>query len=306
MKYAIGIDIGGTRTKLGLADINEGRILDWIISPTERYNSELFISSLYDQYCLLLEKTGIGHEAIKGIGIGAPGFVYDDGSVDSTFGFLPFMDAHFALKVEMEEKFKLPCRVDNDARIVALGEAMFGRGKGLSRVLVLTLGTGLGLGFIVNGRFETKLPFAHLGGHITIATSNIQCYCGRKGCMEALVSATGIAEAASLAGWNKDYPDIPLNVESLFDSAQKGNTLAISIISDFIGHLKTGISNFITLFSPDIVIIGGGVSKGLNPYLEQLQDLIYLKPFSHYKFEIALSQLDEHSGILGSAALFLL
>ena len=305
LKYAIGIDIGGTRTKAGLADINEGRVLDLIVSPTERYDSELFISSLYSQYCSLLEKTGIAPEMIAGLGIGAPGFVYDDGSVDSTFGFLPFMDAHFQLKESLERKFKMPCLVDNDARIVALGEAMFGGGKGYGRVLALTLGRGLGLGFIVNGKFETELPYAHLGGHITIATSDIQCYCGRRGCMEALVSATGIMEAASRAGWEKEHPGITLSAESVFEEARNGNKTAVRIISDLILNLKTGISNFIAIFAPDIIIIGGGVSKGLIPYLNQLRQLRYLNPFNNYKFEIVLSELDEHSGILGSAALFI-
>lgn len=304
-KYAIGIDIGGTRTKVGLVDIYEGRVLDMILTPTERNDSEFFIESLYRQYCSLTEKTGIGQELISGIGIGAPGFVYEDGSVDSTFGFLPFMDAHYPLKERLEQKFKIPCRVDNDARIVALGEALYGGGRGYGRVLVLTLGTGLGLGFIVDGKFETQLPYAHLGGHITIATSDIKCYCGRHGCMEALVSATGIIDAASRTGWNKENHNIPLNTESVFEAAHNGNNLAIRIISDFIENLKTGMSNFITLFAPDIIIIGGGVAKGLNPYLEQLRQLRYLKPFAYYKLEIALSQLDEHSGILGSAALFI-
>jgi glucokinase len=215
------------------------------------------------------------------------------------------MDAHYPLKERLEQTFKLPCRVDNDARIVAFGEAMFGRGKGYRRVLVLTLGTGLGLGFIVNGKFETKLPYAHLGGHITIATSDIQCYCGRRGCMEALVSATGIIEAASRAGWAKINPDTPLTAEFVFEAALNGNETAVSIISDLIENLKTGISNFITLLAPDIIIIGGGVSKALIPYLDQIRKLNYLKPFTFYNFEIVLSELDEHSGILGSAALFI-
>jgi glucokinase len=304
-KYAIGIDIGGTRTKVGLADINEGLVLDCIVSPTERNDPEVFISSLYSQYCTLLEKTGTNREMIAGLGIGAPGFVYEDGSVDSTFGFLPFMDAHYPLKERLEETFNLPCHVDNDARIVALGEALYGRGRGFGRVLVLTIGTGLGLGFVVNGKFETNLPYAHLGGHITIATSDIKCYCGRNGCMEALVSATGIIDAAKRSGWAEENRNIPLNAESVFEAAQNGNKLAVTIISDFIEYLKTGISNYITLLAPDIIIIGGGVAKGLNPYLEQLRQLRYLSPFTYYKFETALSQLDEHSGILGSAALFI-
>ena len=123
--------------------------------------------------------------------------------------------------------------------------------------------------------------------------------------MEALVSATGIIEAASRAGWAKMNPDTPLTAEFVFEAALNGNETAVSIISDLIENLKTGISNFITLLAPDIIIIGGGVSKALIPYLDQIRKLNYLKPFTFYNFEIVLSELDEHSGILGSAALFI-
>ena len=239
------------------------------------------------------------------MGIGAPGFVYDDGSVDSTFGFLPFMDLHYPLKNEIENRFGLPCRVDNDARIVAMGEAVFGRGQAYKRVLVITLGTGLGIGLIVEGRFETRLPYSHLGGHITVATSNVLCYCGRKGCLEALVSATGLTDAASRAGWVKINPGIPMTAEAIFGAEQEGNELAAVIVSDFLDNLSTGISNYITLFVPDIIILGGGVSKGLDPYLGRIRQVRYLSPFTGYEFEIALSVLGEQSGILGSAALFL-
>lgn len=304
-RYAIGIDTGGTRTKVGLVDLVEGRVIDMFLTPTERYDADLFIDNIYKQFKILTNKSGIGLNSIAGVGIGAPGFVYDDGSVDSTFGFLPFMDAHYALKEQIEQKFRMQCRVDNDARVVALGEALFGRGKGFDRVLVLTLGTGLGLGLVVNGKFETKLPYAHLGGHITIASGNVRCYCGRYGCMEALVSATGILESASRAGIVNNDPDTPLQVEDIFNEAQNGKGPAITLISQFLEYLKTGISNYITLFVPDIIIIGGGVSKGMKPYLDQLRQLNYLKPYRNYSFEIALSELDEHSGILGSAALFI-
>jgi glucokinase len=303
-RYAVGIDIGGTRTKIGIVDLDRGAVRDMLLTPTERYDAGKFISGLFSQYLSLLENTGIRNDEVAGLGIGAPGFVYDDGSVDSTFGFLPFMDLHYPLRQELEKKFSLPCMVDNDARIVALGEAIYGRGKGYSRVLVLTLGTGLGIGLVVNGRFETTLPYAHLGGHITIADSDVVCYCGRSGCMEALVSATGITGAAARAGLFESEPGIPQEARAVFEAAQRGNEKARMIISELIRHLSTGISNYITLFVPEIIIIGGGVSKGLSPYLDTIRQLKYLPPFSTYKFEIALSDLDELSGILGSAALF--
>lgn len=305
-KYAIGIDIGGTRTKIGLVDLEKGCVLDLVLTPTEKNDASQFIADLYNQYIVLAAKTGIAPNHIAGLGIGAPGFVYEDGSVDSTFGFLPFMDKRYHLKKELELKFRLPCLVDNDARVVALGESMFGGGKGFHRILVLTLGTGLGLGFVADGRFETMLPYAHMGGHLTIATSNIRCYCGKHGCLESLVSASGIIDSAFRAGWEQKYPDLPLQVETIFRAEQQGNPLAIQIVSDFLGYLKTGIDNYINIYAPEIIIIGGGVSKGMKPYLERLQQINFLNPFTSYKVEIALSELDEHSGILGSAALHIL
>jgi glucokinase len=305
-KYAVGIDIGGTRTKIGLVDLEYGRVINLALTPTEKYDAGLFLDNLYQQYTVLTNKAGITHQQMAGLGIGVPGFVYEDGSVDSTYGFLPFMDNHYNLKKELELKFRLPCLVDNDARVVALGESLFGRGKGFSRVLVLTLGTGLGLGFVAGGRFETKLPYSHMAGHLTVATTNTKCYCGKQGCLESLVSASGIIDMAVRAGWEQKYPDLPLEVESVFNAEQQSDALAIQIVSGFLGYLKTGIDNYINIYAPDIIVIGGGVSKGMKPYLERLGEINSLNPYSGYKVEIALSELDESSGILGSAALFTL
>ena len=207
-------------------------------------------------------------------------------------------------RLSVESQFKLQCRSDNDARVVALGEALYGRGKGYNRVLVLTLGTGLGLGFVANGRFETSLPFAHMGGHISIGHTDFKCYCGKQGCLEALVSATGIVDSAKRLDWEAKYPGLPLNVETIFKAEQAGNADAAKIVSEFLTQLKTGIHNYINIFAPDIIVIGGGVSKGMKPYLEQLSDASFLKPYKSFQVEIALSELDEHSGILGAAALF--
>jgi len=170
--------------------------------------------------------------------------------------------------------------------------------------LVLTLGTGLGLGFIVNGKFETRLPFAHMGGHISVGHTDFKCYCGKKGCLEALVSATGIVESAKRMGWEQKYPNLELNVQTIFTAEQVRNADAKQIVAEFLDYLKIGIDNYINLFAPDMIILGGGVSKGMKPYLDQLTPIDFLPPYKSYKVKIALSELDEHSGILGSAALF--
>jgi glucokinase len=302
-KLAIGIDIGGTRTKLGLVDLDKGEVLEMLISPTETKDSDNFlkiINSGIDQ----LKAFAIKEQSpILGVGFGVTGFVFKDGKVDSTYGFLEFME-DYPLSEYIQKHSSLLCRADNDARVVALGETLYGIGKGQNRVLVLTLGTGLGLGFIVNGKFETSLPFAHMGGHISVGHTDFKCYCGKKGCLEALVSATGIVESAKRMNWEQKYPNLELNVQTIFKVEQEGNEDAKQIVTEFLNYLKIGIDNYINLFAPDMIIIGGGVSKGMKPYLEELTPIDFLPPYKSYKVKIALSELDEHSGILGSAALF--
>ena len=302
-KLAIGIDIGGTRTKLGLVDLSQGLVLETIITASEKKDSEKFLQIISTSIDKLKNTAAIVKSPIIGIGFGVTGFVSDNGIVDSTYGFLEFME-DFSLAQNIENHCSLPCRADNDARVIALGEAMFGKGKGYNRVLVLTLGTGLGLGFVAQGRFETSLPYSHMAGHMTIKDTDFECYCGKHGCLESLVSATGIVNSAIRLNWVKKYPDIPVNVENIFKSEQNGNPDGSAIVADFLKNLKTGIDNYINLYAPDIIIIGGGIAKGMEPYLEKLTAFDLLKPFKSYKVIIALSQLDEHSGILGSAALF--
>lgn len=302
-KAAIGIDIGGTRTKSGLVDLEKGIVIETIISPTEKKDSDRFLQIIGSAIDKLKEAAARENASILGVGFGVTSFVFEDGMVDSTYGFLEFME-DYPLAQYIEVHSSLPCRADNDARVVALGEALYGRGKGFNRVLVLTLGTGLGLGFVANGRFETHLPYAHMGGHMSINPAGNKCYCGKTGCLESLVSAPGIVDAANRLNWATKYPELPLNVETIFKAEQKGNPEASFVVSEFLRNLKTGIDNYINIFAPDIIIIGGGIAKGMAPYIDKLTILDFCKPFKSYKVIIALSELDEHSGIMGGAALF--
>lgn len=302
-KLAIGIDIGGTRTKLGLVDLVQGEVLEMIITETETKDSDTFLKTLNSGIDQLKTVALKEQYPILGVGLGVSGFVFEDGMVDSTYGFLEFME-DYPLSEQIQKYSSLPCRADNDARVVALGESLYGIGQNTSRVLVLTLGTGLGLGFIANGKFETSLPYSHMGGHMSIGNSKIKCYCGKYGCLESLVSATGIVAAAKRMGWEEKYPNLELNVQTIFEAEQEANEDAKHIVSEFLNHLKIGIDNYINLFAPDMIIIGGGVSKGMQPYLEQLQQVGFLGPYKNYSVKIVLSELDEQSGILGSAALF--
>lgn len=298
---AIGIDIGGTRTKSGLVNLNTGEVIRMNVHTTEKENEADFrvqlISAIREHLTYAAQS---GHE-VSGIGIGVSGFVNRHGVVDSTYGFLTFME-DYPLASIIEEEFHLYCKVDNDARLVALGEATYGKGKGFERVLVLTLGTGLGVGFVCAGKFEDPLPYAHMAGHITITKNDHQCYCGKTGCLESLVSAAGILYIGEKISWTKKYPMIPLTSESIFVAAEDGNKDAQSIINELLNYLHVGIQNYINLFAPDVIVIGGGVARGIKPYLGTLTTNNYLKPFKNYRLEITISELHEQSGILGGAA----
>lgn len=301
-KLAIGIDIGGTRTKIGLVDLSTGQVLETLIQPTETKNAARFEQTIGEAIQTLKTKAVKLQADLLGIGIGVSSFVHANGLVDSTYGFVDFME-DYPLAQIMETQHVLPCRIDNDARLVALGEAIYGRGRGFERVLVLTLGTGLGLGFVVNQQLDGKLPYAHMGGHMSILQNDVTCYCGKTGCLESLVSATGILAAAERSNWPAQNPELPFSVESIFQASAVGNAGATALIDAFIDQLKTGIANYINLYAPNVIVLGGGVAKGLAPYLSRLLNTDLLGPYKGYQTSITISELEELAGILGAAVL---
>lgn len=295
----IGVDIGGTRTKYGLIDINSGNVLHQIILPTEKHDAEAFLLQISHVIndCRAIAETK--NTMLTGIGFGIPGFVTENGVVTTTYGFLDFME-NYPLKETIEKQCQLPCLLDNDARIVSLGEALFGKGKNYKRVLTLTLGTGVGFGFVVNNQFTEPLPLAHMGGHIKITDDGEPCYCGKTGCLEALISASGILRIAEQTSKKSNNQ----SVEDIFFLASKGDANAISVIEKVIGYLHTAIHNYANLFAPDIIILGGGIAKGLKPWLQKIKGQNYLGPHPSYDFQLMVSELEELAGILGAAALF--
>jgi glucokinase len=297
--YIIGVDIGGTRTKSGLVDLASGKVLDTIVQPTEKKDATIFINQVTD-VVNKFKPRALEHEGIvTGIGFGVPGFMNDQGDVVTTYGFLEFME-NYPLKKIIEDTFSLPCLLDNDARIVSLGEALYGKGKNFERVLTLTLGTGVGFGFVVNGNFTNSLPVEHMGGHMSVSQEGGVCYCGKTGCLEALVSSTGITrEIRKLKRWDND-----VSAEALFIAATEGNADALRIVDQLIIHLQSAIYNYVNLLAPDIIILGGGITKGLTHFFAKIKNPKYLPPYPGYNFELEVSDLEELAGMLGSAALF--
>lgn len=274
-----------------------------LVTPTETKESDRFLCLIGEAISQLKAKAVAEQADLVGVGIGVPSFVFTDGTVDSTYGFLEFME-DYPLAEYIQQQHDLPCRLDNDARVVALGEAMYGQGKGHSRVLVLTLGTGLGLGFTIDGKLDGPLPFAHMGGHITVATDAFVCYCGKTGCLESLVSGAGIQRIADRLEWAQTYPTLPPTAETIFSQQQAGNADAEVIVDEYISYLKTGIDNYVNLYAPDVIVLGGGIAKGLRNETHRLHTPSLLNPYKAYKTKVVISDLEEQAGILGSAALF--
>lgn len=294
----IGVDIGGTRTKYGLVDIDLGKVLNCIILPTEKANGNAFLQQISLAITELKKVAEKNDCTVEGIGFGIPGYINEQAVIETTYGFLTFME-NYPLKNIIESEYNLPCSLDNDARTVSLGEALYGKGKNYNRVLTLTLGTGVGVGFVINKKFNESLPLAHMAGHIKITDDGELCYCGKTGCLESLVSSTGVISIAKKLNWKED-----ISIEHIFDAALKNEASAVKIIDTIVGYLHTGIHNYVNIYAADIIVLGGGIAKGLAPYLERIKGPSYLSPFPGYSFQLASSELQEEAGILGSAALF--
>ena len=260
---AIGIDIGGTRTKISLVNLDSGQVEAMLVATTETKDGNQFLQLIGEAIRHLKDKAALEQSRLLGVGIGVPGFVFVDGTVDSTYGFLEFME-NYPLAAHIRQQHDLPCLLNNDARVVALGEAIYGQGKDFSRVLVLTLGTGLGINFIIDGKLDGLFPFAHMGGHMTIASTDTVCYCGKTGCLESLVSGAGPGRIATRSGWEQKYPNLPLTAKTIFSQKHSGNADADAIVEEYVGYLKTGIDNYINLYAPDRIVLGGGIAKGLR------------------------------------------
>ncbi len=300
-QLAVGVDIGGTRTKIGLVELVTGKVIELSVNSTEKRSAAVFLDSIGDALTKFKFTAAAQNSSIIGIGFGVPGFVYDRSLVDSTYGFLEFME-DYPLADIITKKFGLPCVIDNDARVVALGEANYGRGIGYSRVLSLTLGTGLGVGFAIDGKLD-GMPFNHMAGHMTVTSLDTLCYCGKSGCLESLVSATGITSLALNAGWEIALPLVLPTPENIFSEQAKGNKTASLVVDQLLTLLKAGIDNFINIYAPDIIILGGGMSKALKGQTDYFKDDRLLRPFKNYHCAVVVSDLGEQSGILGAAAL---
>ncbi|MFM2439246.1 MAG: hypothetical protein RLZ16_243 [Bacteroidota bacterium] len=310
--FVVGVDIGGTGTKFGIVD-NVGNVLfSSEISTKKHQQVHTFIDELHEKLSELIDKVG-GFGRIKGIGVGAPnGNVYT-GNIEYAPN-LPWKGV-IPLAKMLQDKFRLPVKLTNDANAAAVGEMMYGAAQGMKDFIMITLGTGVGSGIVANG----QLIYGHDGfagelGHTTIIPEGrMHPGTGKKGCLESYASATGVTNTAIELLASSDRPSLlrgvpheQLNSKVVFDAASKGDEIAKEVF-DFTGEiLGRALANFVMFSSPEAIILFGGLTKSgdflLKPTREHLEANV-IQIFQN-KVKILVSHLKESdAAILGASAL---
>ena len=306
-QYIFGVDIGGTTVKMGLFS-TEGELLDkWEITTRTDDGGAYILSDIAKSIEEKMDEKSITKDDIKGIGLGVPGSVRDDGVVNKcvNLGWGVFNAAE-----ELENITGLPVKVGNDANMAALGEYWQGGGKGYKSIVMVTLGTGVGGGIILDGKILSGTNGAGGEiGHITIDPEEQDyCNCGKRGCLEQYASATGIVRLANRALAESEKPSSLrevkyISAKEIFDAAKAGDGLAIDLVEEFGKRLGFALASVACVVDPEAFVIGGGVSKAGQIILDAVA-----KYFQQYAFhpcrdtKFVLATLGNDAGIFGGAA----
>lgn len=310
--YVIGMDMGGTNTVFGVVDARGTVISKSAIKTGTHTDVNLYIQDLYDEMIKLIDAAG-GVEKFKGIGVGAPNGNYYTGNIEFApnlpwKGVIPFAKL-------MAEKFGIPAALTNDANAAAIGEMTYGVARGMKNFIMITLGTGVGSGIVIDG----KLVYGHDGfagelGHTTAIRDNGRlCGCGKKGCLETYCSATGVARSAReiLASSTQEsllrnIPVDSITSKDVFEAAMEGDEIAKDIFA-FTGKiLGQSLADFVAFSAPEAIVLFGGLSKAgdliMNPIRENMED--NLLPLWKGKIKLFFSELKEaDAAVLGASAL---
>jgi glucokinase len=314
MGYNIGIDLGGTNIEAGIVG-DDNRIIAKVQLPTNlpRANAET-IADMSELTKLLCEAANVHYTAIESVGVAAAGLVNKDSGIVEFSSNLCWNDV--PLRDELANLTKMPVYIENDANAAAYGEYLAGAAKDYKISFHLTIGTGIGGGFIENGKIYDGSNFAaNEVGHMVIRKDGRPCQCGRSGCFERYASARGLVVTAEeyLADeplsmlWDMAARDTEnLNAKVIFEANQLGDPTAKRIVHTYIGDLACGVTNLINIFQPDIFTIGGGVSAQKEMLLEPLKEIVTQEVYSRNSKKntvIAIAELGNDAGIIGAANL---
>ncbi len=306
-KYLFGIDLGGTNIKFGLFATAGELKCKTSIRTRLGNNGDYILDDIAKEVARILDDMGVDKSEVKGLGIGVPGSVMPDGTINKCvnlgWGVVKIND-------KLEKLTGLKVKVANDANCAALGEQWKGAGFGADMLLMVTLGTGVGGGIIYKGKIiHGKTGGAGEMGHICVNRREThRCSCGKCGCLEQYASGRGIVELAKK--YLKKHTGVTvldsenLDAKIICDAARNGDEAADAILGEYADYLAHGIGTMATILNPEVVVIGGGVSRAGNILLDKVRER-----FKKYVFhasegaEIRISELGSDAGIYGAAKL---
>ena len=305
-KICFGVDLGGTTVKMGAFTVEGSLLFDWEIPTRKEDNGSHILEDIGASILAKIESEQLVTEDVVGVGIGVPGPVSPSGVVKGCVN-LGWGDT--AVEEILSDLTGFPVKAGNDANVAALGEQWQGGGKGSGSLVMVTLGTGVGGGCIVDGKIITG---AHGGageiGHMPVVYDDMEhCNCGKDGCLETVASATGIVRSALKLLEREDAPSALRGYENLtckdiFDEAKKGDVLAVKAAEQLGNYLGIALGHLACVLDPDVFVIGGGVSKA-GDYLIDLISKYYVEKVFHTgrKTPIKLATLGNSAGIYGAA-----
>ena len=311
--YVVGIDVGGQTSKIGVVDAR-GTVLAQTVIRTDTYTDiNPYIAELADAVKKVIKEAGVEGN-VRGIGVGAPNANYYTGNIEYAVNLswgganvVPFA------KLLSDALEGLPVALTNDANAAAVGEMTYGAARGMKNFIMITLGTGVGSGIVING----DVVYGHDGfagelGHVAAVRNNGRtCNCGKTGCLETYASATGVARTAREWLELTDEPSVLRNLDSIaskdvYEAAKDGDQLALKIF-EFTGKiLGRSFADFIAFSSPEAIVLFGGLARAKEFLLEPIKEAMNANvlPLWRNKVEIVFSQLKESdAAILGASAL---
>lgn len=309
--YYCGIDLGGTHVAAGIVD-REYHILAKAEAPTPKgVDGKTLAATIAGVVREAVSNAGLTLDQVAGVGMGSPGYIDPERGVNHFSGNLDLTEDPMAQNLSDCLGGK-PVKLGNDANVAAYAEYLAGASKGSKRSVMVTLGTGIGVGVILNG---SDHGMAAEGGHMVICHRGRHCTCGHDGCFEAYASATALIAQTREAMlrhkesllWQLCGGDLDrVNGKTAFDGRDAGDPTAIAVVDQYLEFLAVGLSNLINLLEPDVMVLGGGISgqgeKLLAPLRGLVHELVYHPLFAE-RCRLAIAQLGNDAGIIGAAGL---
>ncbi len=315
--YNLGIDLGGTNIAVGVVNENYEIVGRGKIKTNADRHEEEIIADMAKACFLALKDAGLTLDDVASVGIGAPGSVDPETGCVLVSNNIPFANTPMVDILKRHLGKDVKCYLENDANAAAFGEYLAGAGKDTKDFIIVTLGTGVGCGIVIDGKLFTGTNYAGAeAGHTVIVYDGEDCTCGRRGCWEAYASATALINQTKAAMeknkdskmWELAGGDInKVNGLTAFDGMRAGDAAAKEVVDTYLDYVSCGITNLVNIFQPDLLSIGGGVSHEGDNIVVPIRKFVERERYSKNvgkQTEISTALLGNDAGIIGAACLY--